>query len=307
MNLHHKVVRACVKARRLASIILLLILCMALACNRPKAPTEVTFWIGGDLDLGGNDSGVLKVLDEGITRNAIGIVTLAGPVTDTSTSRPGPRYSARRGLAQLLANGIRFVSIETDHRRDLGPEGEKKTIYALRDAGIDPFGGAVGIFKRRVLDFTIALVAVSTDKATISTADAVFKNARSASDYLFVFIRTKDETAARPLVESAVRSGAAVVVVGGGSDVGRAEKIADTLVDWGLGTLATANPMQAGASGMVLRFTLSKKRLSDARLYPIEPGVGVKPAQLSAHPAEALLKQRQANPKLMIFSDHAEL
>lgn len=245
----------------------------------PAPPARVELWLGGDVNLGAGGRGVLAPLAP-LTRGAVGIVNLEGPVTPRAPSGEGLKlFNAPGALGELKALGVEVAGIANNHAGDVGPEGTSATARALREAGLVPVGGPAGVAVIERGGLRVAVTAHDLTDGVPPKLNDDLKAARAQGDVLVAtfHVTGPDLYLPRPelrqAVELALAAGASVVAAHGTHAVGPVERRRNAVIAWGLGNVAFACDCTHEDDAVLLRARLEGRRVVEAEVLPIDAGL----------------------------------
>ncbi len=268
--------------------------------SRRGAGEGVDLWIAGDLHWGEGGAEVLEPLRSLVPAGSLGVLNLEGPIG----ARPSDRVPSAAGEAPVLSNGeavpgllralgVGVVGVANNHADDLGEAGRRRTIEALRGAGVDPVGGDVGaaIVERGGLRLGFSAHYLPPG-APVSVSEEL-RGLRAQVDHLIVMFHVDAPPSYLPSaelragVEQAVGAGASVVAAHGSHALARVERRGETVIAWGLGNLAFACRCTDEVDAGLLRIRLSPGGLTLAEWVPLAAGLDGQP--VAAHPEGPLL------------------
>lgn len=245
----------------------------------PAPPARVELWLGGDVNLGVGGRGVLAPLAP-LTRRAVGIVNLEGPVTPRAPSGEGLKlFNAPSALGELKALGVEVAGIANNHAGDAGLEGASATARALREAGLVPVGGPAGVAVIERGGLRIAVTAHDLTDGVPPKLNDDLKAAHAQGDVLVAtfHVTGPDLYLPRPELRQAVKlalaAGASVVAAHGTHAVGPVERRGDAVIAWGLGNVAFACDCTHEDDAVLLRVQLEGRRVAEAEILPIDAGL----------------------------------
>ncbi len=231
---------------------------------------------------------------------ARGVVNLEGPLAAAGdaamgTTAAGQGGARREGEEILLWNpveapvflqqaGVVAASVANNHADDLGAEGLARTVAALAEARVLPFGGPAGRASLDLDGVTVALLAFRVDDPALASLDGSLDGLEVVAIHQVGPPSYLPDARLQAAVDAAVRAGAEVVVSHGSHAVARVERRGDSVIAWGLGNLLFDCPCTTATEALVLRLELEPGRVAAAEVLPVVAGLGGQPARASSDP-----------------------
>lgn len=285
----------------------------AIGCDRAPRARTVEVWLGGDVHLGGKladpEAVAARLAPLAAHTRGVGIVNLEGAAGDTLDAPPDRLFNHPFSIRGLARAGVLVAGIANNHARDGDPGA---TAEAVRAADLIPAGLAAGpaVVIRDGVRLVIAAHAV--DETPADELRTSLAASRRRGDVLIVSLHVVATPSYLPgpatiaAVEAAVSAGAAVVVVHGSHAVARVERRGRAVIAWGLGNLLFTCACTDEVDALLLRVTLGRDGVREARVVPIAAGVGGRPAAPSREAALIFdLLASLASSPLERAGDHA--
>ena len=137
--------------------------------RRPKPPAVFTFAGGGDVSLAGNpDPSALAAIRPYLRRSDLAVANLEGTLgtsgsprclVSSSATNACFTFRASTGWAATLKRaGFTDLNVANNHALDFGPDGQRTTLAALRDAGLSYDGLPGQITYLRAKGISVAVI-----------------------------------------------------------------------------------------------------------------------------------------------------
>lgn len=248
-------------------------------------PEKGGLWIAGDAHFGAR-SGLARLDAIGaLFPGAIGIVNLEGPV-GTAT---GAKLLASVSIDELSRAGVRVAGVANNHRRDLGDEGERATLSALRASGVLAADRAPAIVV--IGGARVAITAHDLTNGVPSDLAADLRAARAQADFLIATFHVAGPALYLPsselkkAAEISLENDAALIVAHGSHTVAPIERRGDRVIAWGLGNVVFDCDCTTERDALVLHVEIVDRKITRVEAVPIEAGLEGSPAQVSSDPA----------------------